>query len=137
MSIKKSLITSVSTIAATFTLATPAFAGSLSGICPTNGTGSTTLSALCQKDPGTIIGSVITFIFVLAGILSLIFLVWGGIRWVTSQGEKSNVEGARNQIVAAVIGLIFVFLSYALVNLALNFFTGTNLSNLNIPNIGQ
>jgi hypothetical protein len=96
-------------------------------------------SGLCldASSFGQTLGTIITFAFVLAGIISLIFLVWGGLRWVFSQGETKQVEGARNQIIAALVGLIFVFLSYLLVNLMLQLFAGTNLQSLEIPTIGR
>lgn len=77
----------------------------------------------------------INFAFVIAIIIALFYLVWGGIKWVTSGGDKSNVETARNHIIAAVVGLIFVFLSYLILNLLLYFFTGKGLQDITIPKL--
>lgn len=137
MSIMKKIAYSLSTlIAFTFT-ATQAFAATTVNACPGNG-----FSALCFSDPGAlgrVIGSLITFGFALIGLVALAFLVWGGIKWLTSQGEKAEVEGARNHIINAVIGLIVIFLSYLVVNLLLTFITGgkVTLSNITIPTLGQ
>ena len=48
-------------------------------------------------------------------------LIWGGLEWITSGGDKGKVEGARNKITAAVIGLIIVASSFAILQLVLNF----------------
>lgn len=75
-------------------------------------------------------------IFVIAILLTLFFLIFGGFKWITSQGEKEGVEKARGTIIAAVLGLIIVFLSFFIVNLILQFFVpGANLSNLHFPTL--
>lgn len=90
-----------------------------------------------QTTVGGVLGSVITVMFVIAAIIALWFLVQGGIRWITSQGDTKNVEGARNQIIAAAVGLAVTFLSYLIINLLLQFFIGATLQNITIPTIGK
>jgi len=86
---------------------------------------------------GGVVGQVVQFIFVIAVILALGFLVYGGIKWITSGGDKSNVETARGTIIAAIIGLIIVFLAYVILNLIINFLTGNDLGTLSVPSIQQ
>lgn len=109
---------------------------SANSACPSNG-----FSALCLQATqlGPVIGSIITLFFIFIGLAALLFLVIGGFKWITSEGDKTNVEAARNQIVAAVVGLIVAFLSYLILNVLLNFLTGgkVNLTNLTIPFLGQ
>lgn len=109
---------------------------SIGTACPGNG-----FSILCfqAKDLGSVVASAITFIFVLVAIAALGFLVWGGFKWLISEGDKNAVEGARNHIVNAVIGLIVIFLSYLIINVLLAFFTGgqVTLINLKLPTIGN
>jgi len=96
------------------------------------------LNAACagsNQSIGAIIGFVITIAFVIAILVALLFLVWGGIKWITSGGDKGGVEAARNQIVAAVIGLIVVFLAFFILNLVLTLF-GLSLFNLQLPTFG-
>lgn len=90
-----------------------------------------------SKSVGGVLGSVITVLFVIAAIIALWFLVQGGIRWITSQGDTKNVEGARNQIIAAAVGLAVTFLSYLIINLLLQFFIGHTLQDIHIPTIGS
>lgn len=62
---------------------------------------------------------VITFVvrslFVVAGLMALLYLLLGGISWITSGGNKESVEKARNKIEAAIIGLVVVFAVLAIV----------------------
>lgn len=83
---------------------------------------------------GAVVGRVITIAFVLAIVITLGFLVYGGIKWITSGGDKAAVESARNTIVAAVIGLVIVFLSYFILNIVLGFFN-LSLGELVLPTI--
>ncbi len=94
------------------------------------------LCGLTSDNFGKVVGGAITLLFVIAVIIALGFLVWGGLKWILSGGDKSAVESARNTIVAAVVGLVIVFLAYFILNLVLTFFLGTGLSELTIPNIG-
>jgi hypothetical protein len=43
---------------------------------------------------------------VIALILVFVFLIWGGVEWITSAGDKGKAEGARNKISNAIIGAI-------------------------------
>ena len=93
-------------------------------------------SALCKTidlEFASVIGNLIQFIFVIAVVLALGFLVFGGIKWITSGGDKGNVESARGTIIAAIIGLIIVFLAYVILNLVLTFLTGEGIGSLTIP----
>lgn len=69
-------------------------------------------------------GDIITFLiniaFVIAAILALVYLIWGGINWITSSGDSEAVGNARNKIIAAIIGLVVVILSYFVLNFVLS-----------------
>lgn len=67
-----------------------------------------------STDIGVFIGWVLTVVMVIAILLVLLYLVLGGIEWITSGGEKSKTEAARNKITAAVIGIIILASAYAL-----------------------
>ncbi len=94
-----------------------------------------TICALTGAKFGAAFGQIITFAFILAIMIALAFLIWGGIKWVTSGGEKAGVEEARNHVIAAVVGLIIVFLSYFIINLIVFFFTGQSLNTITIPQL--
>lgn len=95
--------------------------------------------ALCSPNLlnfGRVVGNIITIAFVLAVVVALFFLVYGGIKWITSGGDKAAVESARNTLVAAIIGLVVVFLSYFILNIILGLFD-LRLNALVIPRLNQ
>ena len=67
---------------------------------------------------------------VIAAVLVFFYLIWGGIEWITSGGDKGKTESARNKITSAVIGLIVIASSYAVLTLALNFLGFSNLNDV-------
>lgn len=85
-------------------------------------------------NPGGVIRNVIIAILVISAVVALIFLIWGGFKWITSGGDKTKVEAARNTIIAAVVGLIVAFLAYFILAVVLGIF-GIKFENLSIPNI--
>ena len=52
----------------------------------------------------------------IVGVLAVIMLIIGGIRYVVSGGDSKKVTDAKNTILYAIIGLIICFLAYAIVN---------------------
>lgn len=69
-------------------------------------------------------------IFIIAGIfLLVIYIVWAGLQWISSGGDKQKVATARNRLTAAVIGLILILLATAIVN-AVGYFFKVNLLKL-------
>lgn len=134
--LKKSFITNISAAISggLIFLATtnPVFAQTRVDTCPKD-----QFSPLCNLTAdkfGAIVGTLVTVAFVIAVVIALAFLVWGGIRWIISGGDKAGVESARNTIIAAVIGLAIVLLSYFILNIVLKFF-GIDLTNLQLPSI--
>lgn len=103
--------------------------------CDVPGSPFNTICKLTGARFGSAFGQVITFAFIIAIMIALGFLIWGGIKWVTSGGEKGGVEEARNHVIAAVVGLIIVFLSYFIINLIVFFFTGESINNIKIPQL--
>jgi hypothetical protein len=71
---------------------------------------------------GRIIKNTITIMLILVIVLSLIFLILGGIQWITSGGDKNKVAAARAKITYAIIGLIVSLLAFFIVSLIGYFF---------------
>lgn len=62
-----------------------------------------------------ILSFIIQTFFVAAGLAALLFLLLGAFKWITSGGNKENVDKAREQIQAAVVGLILIVVVLAIV----------------------
>ena len=61
------------------------------------------------------------------GIISVIMLIYGGLRYVISGGDSKKVTDAKNTIMYAIIGLIVSILSYAIVNFVINAVGGNSI----------
>lgn len=93
---------------------------------------------LCGFSVSNAIPAIISFIFVISIIVALFYLIWGGFKWLTSGGDKSAVGAAREHIIAAVIGLVIIFLSYFILNILLGFFIPGQTANFFVlPSIGR
>ena len=85
--------------------------------------------AVFFKDIGSMINQALNFVMVLGALMVFMYLIWGGIEWITSGGDKGKTESARNKITAAIIGLIVLASSWAILMLILGFL-GTDLNSL-------
>ncbi|OGD10150.1 hypothetical protein A2397_03850 [Candidatus Amesbacteria bacterium RIFOXYB1_FULL_44_23] len=70
-----------------------------------------------------------------SGVLAFIYLLMGGMQWITSSGDKDAAEKARKKIMYALVGLSITFSSYALLYIVRILF-GVNLVQVVINNIG-
>jgi hypothetical protein len=136
-------ITALSIAAASYLSAySPALAtGSFTlDICETEGARDIgRFAELCDGDTagvGGVISAIIKILFIVAVLLALLFLIYGGIKWILSGGDKGKVEAARGTIVAALVGLVLVFLSYFLLMLVLSFFGLGTDTEFTIPSVG-
>lgn len=81
---------------------------------------------------GKLISNMIGSLFIAGFLLATIELLMGAFHWVTSGGDKQELEKARNQITNALIGIILVSAIYAIMTLVGNFF-GLDFAHLPIP----
>src|SRR3990172_227756 len=87
---------------------------------------------LANIDFTTLVGLAISFVLIIAAIAFFFMLVLGGIKWITSGGDKGKTEAARNQITAGLVGLVIVFAAWAILTLIESFF-GVSLRTFTIP----
>ena len=85
--------------------------------------------------PGLVYG-LIRLVVVVAAIVFFFILVIGGIRWIASGGDKAQTEAARNQITAALVGLVIVFAAWAILALIKTFFN-VDIFSLAIPSLSH
>ena len=70
---------------------------------------------------GTFISGLVGLILVFASIWTLFQLLQGGLEWISSGGDKTGVENARNRITNALLGLFIVFAAWTIYLLILRF----------------
>lgn len=87
---------------------------------------------LCNDQAGTGSGTTVTTIArkvvnifsIVVGAISVIMIIYGGFRYITSGGSQERVGSAKNTLIYAIIGLIIVALAQVIVNVVLS--TSTN-----------
>ena len=87
------------------------------------GSGGTWTGTTCTQGtrtvPGTIknVGNILIFI---TGSISVLMIIIGGLRYTLSGGDQGTINGAKNTILYAVVGLVVSIAAYAIVNLVLS-----------------
>lgn len=69
------------------------------------------------SDVAKIALAVLEIILRVAGIVAVIFVIWGGFIYLLSQGDAEKVKGARETIVHALVGMAIAVSATAIVNL--------------------
>ena len=78
-------------------------------------------STIKITDLGTLISAAVGSIMIIASLIAFVYLILGGIQWITSGGDKAAMEAARNKITHAIVGLIIVGAAWAIMALVQNF----------------
>lgn len=71
----------------------------------------------------TVLSFAIRFLFIVAGLIAILYLLLGALAWITSGGNKESVDKAREKIQAALIGLILMFAVLAIIVVVENIFS--------------
>jgi len=70
---------------------------------------------------GTTLGDILTsympWIFTIAGMLLLVYLIFGGLQLMLSGGDPKAAAGAKSHIGNALIGFLIIFIAYWVVQL--------------------
>lgn len=73
------------------------------------------------KDDPAVLGKILLAVFEImlriGGIVAVIFVLYGSIQYIISQGEPENIKNARTTIINALIGLIITMFATGIVNL--------------------
>lgn len=133
----RQIITGLATGATLFYLnVVPAFAANTGSLCPQDQNGAT-FNILCSQawTPEKVITTGINVLLFVAFVTALGFLIFGGIRWIISGGDKENTAKAKGTITSALIGLVIVLASWILLNIVVRLFNLGNISNLQLPTL--
>lgn len=72
------------------------------------------------SDPDIIIGKIIGAILGVVGSLALVMFIYGGFTWMTAAGSSEKVKKGKDILIWAVLGLVVIFASYAIVRFVLS-----------------
>ena len=76
----------------------------------------------CDQGQTRIFRIVTNVLLFIIGAVSVIMLIIGGFRYVTSQGDQTQVQSAKNTILYSVVGIVVAILAYAAVNFVISSF---------------
>ena len=68
-----------------------------------------------QDLAGEVFKNVVNILLFIIGAVSVIMLIYGGIRYTTSGGNANSVTAAKNTIMYSIIGLVVAILAFAVV----------------------
>ncbi len=88
--------------------ATSAQQTALDGLGQTNAT-----AQMDEGDPAKSIGAAIGVLLSIMGLIFLIIVVYAGITWMTSNGDKTRIEKARKMLIEGTIGLAITLAAYS------------------------
>ena len=83
-------------------------------------------AARCDGCPDDLFGETGAFrqitntILYIVGIIAVIMLIIGGIRYLVSGGDSKKVTDAKNTVLYAIIGLVIAVFAYAIVNFVIS-----------------
>lgn len=92
-------------------------------------------AAQCDGCPSNLFGDtgvfrqVTNIILYIVGIIAVIMLIIGGIKYVVSGGDAKKVTDAKNTVLYAIIGLVVCFLAFAIVNFVISSLPTDNPDN--------
>lgn len=67
--------------------------------------------------PSNILQFSVNLLSIAVVIAAVIFVLWGGILWITSQGDKAKVDKARHTIMYAIIGVVIMILAFIIIQI--------------------
>jgi|GEM_PF-1203938 len=95
--------------------------GSMAGVARAQSEmfGENRIKAIPLLGSGTLndlIGKIITAVLIIAGVLAVFYLIWGGISYVTAGGDAEKASKGRVAITNAIIGIIIILAALLIYN---------------------
>jgi hypothetical protein len=98
--------------------------------CANINIGLTSLGIPLPTEPGGLLSALLGIVLSIAGGISIILIMISGYRMMISQGDPEKIKDAREQLTAAIIGLLFIIFSLVILQLI-------GVSILNLPGFNQ
>lgn len=77
-----------------------------------------------DKLPGLVVG-ILNAVIGISSLVAVVFIIVGGVNYITSAGDAGKIQKAKNTILYALIGLVVCVLSFAIVNWAIGAISGS------------
>lgn len=69
--------------------------------------------------------TIVNFFLTFLGLIAVVMIIYGGFLYVTAAGNQEKIESAKKIIMYAVIGIVVILLSFAIVNTVLTAGSGS------------
>lgn len=79
---------------------------------------------------GNLMGDIIQIMIAVGGILCIIFIILGGLKFVTSGGDEKKLASAKGTLTYAIVGLIVIILAFVILQVVQYFLES------NVPIVG-
>lgn len=76
-------------------------------------------SSVPQDNINDLITSVVNIFSMIVGVIAVIFIVYGGFKYITSGGDSGKISAAQQSIIYAIVGLVVVALAQIIVRFVL------------------
>ena len=69
-----------------------------------------------SASPSVIATRILNWIVWIAGAFAIIYLIYGGIIYLTSAGNEEKTKAGKSALISAIIGLIIIVLAYVIIS---------------------
>jgi len=70
-----------------------------------------------------LITQVTNWVLGITGAVAVLFIIYGGFRYITASGNQTQMETAKNILIKAIIGLVIVLVAYVIITAVVNALT--------------
>ena len=93
-------------------------------ISPTDNPGAISSATGGQGSFRSLALTIVNFFLTFLGLIAVVMIIYGGFLYVTAAGNQEKIESAKKIIMYAIIGIVVILLSFAIVNTILGAGTG-------------
>lgn len=72
------------------------------------------------------LNNIINLLGLIAGAVAVYFIIYAGIRYISSGGNKTGSDAAKNQLINAIVGICIVLIAYSIVKIGVTLGTSVN-----------
>ncbi len=135
---RASLFTTFAAALAAFVVTHPHFALAQSATTALTDVGAT--AGFANTDLLTIIGTIISVVLGVLGVVFLILIIYAGVLWMTAGGSEDKIKRAKSTLINGTIGIIIVLGAYGIATFILNALgagsgTGNNTSSNGVVSV--
>ena len=126
------LIISLFTFSTSLFTAASVYAEGETSVCDSNAAESVKEAAGCNGSDNLVADIIVNILYIvifIVGIISAIYIVIGGVKYMSSKGDANATQTAKKTILYSLIGLVITSLAFIIVNFSIGLIYGENSEN--------